>query len=110
MRVPLLLPLTLSRMDPNLFSIGMGQYACSEFAITAFEVRPSPKSHCSAENSSKHGPEMESRDPPRALAVRGKIFTESGRKQMAVKLSSHKHTNDLPALSEQPPGNTVPST
>lgn len=84
MSVSLFFPLILSGMDPNLFSMGMGQYACSEFAIAAFEVSPSPKSHSSAEKSSKHGPEMESSDPPMALSVRGKTFTETERKQVEI--------------------------
>lgn len=71
--------LTVSCSVPNLFSMGIGQYALSEFRNTAFEVTPS-KSHSSEENSSKHGPEIESSDPPNALSVRGKILTDSGRK------------------------------
>lgn len=65
---------------PNLFSIGMGQYARSEVANTARVVSPSPKSHSSVEKSSKQGPEMESSDPPMALPMRGKTFVVSERK------------------------------
>jgi hypothetical protein len=69
----------LSGMDPNLFSMGMEQYARSEFAKTALVVNPSPKSHSSVKKSSKHGPEMESSDPPMVLSVRGKTSTTSVR-------------------------------
>lgn len=66
-------------MVPNLFSMGMGQYARMEFANTAFEVMLSPKLHSSIEKSSKQGPEMDSSDPPMALPVTGKIFAFSER-------------------------------
>lgn len=77
-------------MAPNLFSMGMGQYARNELANTAFEVIPSPKSHSRTEKSSKQGPDMESSDPPMALPVRGKTFAVSEKDKKYLHL--HKTT------------------